>query len=170
MVKRRKPIARKTPLKRTPLRARRSPIKRAGTRIRPSARSRAKKAAQRPVVQRVRADVWERSGGVCECCRQTEPQTFAASGTFEHEMHECHSRQKTQGRPPEQRFDTRWCVRLCAACHRVIQGSTLLPMFQDVTAGANGAMRFVASGDRAALADWFTARDVWERATGERAA
>lgn len=87
--------------------------------------------AQSARVREVRRLVWLRSSQ-CECCGARHGR---------HEMNETHSRARTAGRTPELRFDTRWCVRMCATCHRLFHAEKLVVYFEDAS-GADGRMQW----------------------------
>lgn len=66
----------------------------------------------------IRRQVWARSGGKCEHCGDTEPQSAMKWPKREHEMDEIVMRSKTRGMVPEKRFSLENCRRLCWGCHK----------------------------------------------------
>ncbi len=106
----------------------------------------------------VRDAVFARSS-VCECCRCPE----AVTGL--HQMHECYERSKTRRMAADRRFDTRWCIRVCAACHEKLTRHRLDVRFQSLTRGANYLMWFtIPTLMEADTAYWYTAGEVWRYA------
>jgi len=83
------------------------------------------KRAQGAWVVQVRAEVWERSRGRCETCGDTEFDTARKSLKFSHEMNELVPRSQTRGKPPEERFNTRICIRQCPLCHHAFHAGDL---------------------------------------------
>jgi hypothetical protein len=80
--------------------------------------------------------VWERD----KACRVT--RVTSENDT----MHEDPSRAKTRGLPPEQRFNTRICIRLCPRIHEYVQrGKIILTKLTDD--GFNGPIAWTAYKD-----------------------
>lgn len=118
-------------------------------------------------IRRVRKEVWKRSAS-CEWCGDTETMTARRfpGAKYSHELHETYSRAKTRGRLPEERFDPRWCVRLCPNCHRMCTHGAKVWFGSDVT-GANGLMLFTIFDMEPSRSYRFTPEDVWRLATGQ---
>lgn len=70
------------------------------------------------VIKATREAVFARSA-FCEICGDTERETAQKSHKASHEMHEDPSRAQTRGRPAEERFNVRICLRTCEPCHKV---------------------------------------------------
>lgn len=69
-----------------------------------------KDLAEHARIYAVRDYILARARGRCECCGR-----LMAGVPFE--MHECWPRNETMRMPPERRFDARWCMAVCHACH-----------------------------------------------------
>lgn len=118
-------------------------------------------------ISTVRRQVWARSEGRCELCRETEPDAFRRgdTGKLAHELHECYSRAKTRRMKAALRFSTAWCIRVCPACHRRLTATRLVVAFFDVTRGADAGPQCMAAVPKAQFPmGWFTAEEVWQHA------
>jgi hypothetical protein len=98
-----------------------------------------KRKSAAAVISEVRAAVWVLDAA-CICGR-CKPSKFD-------EMHELDARSKTRGRPPEDRFNVRNCVRLSRHCHAMVTGEVghgkrLQLEVLDQTRGAMGPIRGV---------------------------
>lgn len=166
-IKKRTAIVRRTPLKRSLKPLKRSPIKRSGvalkrTRVKPVS---ARRKAERPRIEAVRAQVWARSS-VCECCGHGEVEHGAP-----HQMHETYSRAMTRRCSPERRFDSRWCIRVCVECHELMTANKCRVYFTDLHDGANDGIlcQFVTDWAWEGADELFTPRQVWMAVTGRAA-
>ena len=136
--------------------------------IRRSMKARLRKQAESKRIAEVRAAVWARSGGRCECCGDTEAESMKKHGPLlgAHEMHEYYPRSMTMKRPPEERFDTRWCGRLCKVCHAAHTEHRKETWF--VTLAGADAESFSVNPkevfDRPLEAYYYTPRQVWQDA------
>ena len=134
--------------------------------IRRSMKARLRKQAESKRIAEVRAAVWARSGGRCECCGDTEAESMTKHGPLlgAHEMHEYYQRSMTMKRPPEERFDTRWCGRLCKVCHAAHTEHRKETVFWSVFLGADGDKEIITNKNemKGFMAHGFsTAREVW---------
>lgn len=59
------------------------------------------------------------------------------------QMDEVVPRSKTRGLPPEERFNTRNCIRYCALCHQDKTEHRMRAEFVDPVLGADGEVRHV---------------------------
>ena len=98
------------------------------------------------VIAATRRAVFLRDKG-CRCCH--------SDGRRTDEMHEIQSRAKLRGRPPEEIFNTRNCIRVCREDHASITGKVggdrirVEPMS---AAGADGPVMFWRPPTRGGLA------------------
>lgn len=124
---------------------------------------------ERERIAAVRKDVWVRSGGYCETCRQTETDALreGRAGKIAHEANEVYPRAFTRRMPPECRFDARWTLRQCPVCHRRFHAGLVVIWFMNVAKGANGSFITSETGEPCP-AYWFTAEQVWRYAMVER--
>jgi hypothetical protein len=106
-----------------------------------------KRAGHRDVVSDVRAKVFELDRAcICGKCPPSDTD----------EMHELESRAKTRGRPPEERFSTKNCVRLSRKCHLettgdIGRGRTLDIQVLDPEKGADGKLMLMFKNGRLAF-------------------
>jgi hypothetical protein len=96
------------------------------------ATKRAKRATRRAVIAATRAKVWLRDGA----CR------YSRNASETDEMHEVVSRAKLRGRPPDEIFNTRNCLRLARAVHERVTRGQLRIEFLDVARGCNASVEF----------------------------
>lgn len=68
------------------------------------------------MIRRVREELFARTQD-CAVCGMPEFITRGFHPKSTHEMHEDPPRSKTRGRPPEERFNSRVCMRICPICH-----------------------------------------------------
>lgn len=111
-----------------------------------------RRAAEVARIKAVRAEVWRRSNH-CERCLDTRDRA-------RHELHEAYSRAKTRKMPPSDRFDARWCLRLCRNCHQVVTAGEVQVRFWSCAQGANGPVVWIPSTE-ATTSVLYTAEDVW---------
>lgn len=100
-------------------------------------------------------------GGIrCEACNTNQ------TSIEDLEMHECVPRARTRRRPPEQRYDRRWCLLVCHGCHVGFTEHTLDLAFESIVLGCDG-QKAVAAPER--LTPWgATALKVWKYAIEQR--
>jgi 5-methylcytosine-specific restriction endonuclease McrA len=95
----------------------------------------AKRKRSSEVIRRVREQVFRRDAR-CRVCGEVE-------GFVRHHMHEIVYRSHTRGRPPEQRFNTKNCLRVCESCHHRLHARQVQVVFCDPELGANGRLDIV---------------------------
>lgn len=106
-----------------------------------------KRQTKTDVIKVVRARVFELDRAcICGGCRPS-PQD---------EMHEVVPRSALRGRPPEEIFNVRNCVRLSRKCHAQVtgelkHGKSLVITFEDAALGASGPVRLAWAGGRAVV-------------------
>lgn len=98
----------------------------------------AKHQAEVEQIAKVRAWVWERSQGYCECCSDTERETAKVSHKAAHEMNELIPRSLTRGLPPAERFNSAICLRMCPPCHSLFHAERLGVRVLDDAIGMDG--------------------------------
>jgi hypothetical protein len=94
---------------------------------------------QAEVIRAVHEQVWARDA-TCRLCLGSRTRA-----RDQDQMHEDPSRAHTRGLPPEQRFNTRVCGRLCWRCHRDVTGTIggvkIRIVFLEPSLGFNGPIR-----------------------------
>jgi 5-methylcytosine-specific restriction endonuclease McrA len=130
-VKPRKPILRRTPLRRST-----KPIAR--SRLQSSPRTRKKRQTRAAVITANRVVIFDRDA----CCRRC-----GAAGRDDDHCHEVKSRADLRGRPPEDIFNRQNCLRLCERCHLFVVhgwgGDREDIVYDDAERGCDGPVRFV---------------------------
>lgn len=92
----------------------------------------AETAAETAQIAATRETVWIRDS-TCRLCQGRRDPIRSRD-----EMHEDPSRAKTRGLPPEQRFNTKICGRLCRVCHRDVTEHEITILFLEPDLGFDG--------------------------------
>lgn len=98
-------------------------------------------AAEAAVIAATRAQVFDRDKACRACCGSR--RCF-----LDDQMDEIVPRSKTRGLPPEERFNTRNCIRYCAWCHQDKTENRLRATPVEPARGADGDVMHEQDGKR----------------------